>query len=75
MFLSTHKLVVIFTALLLMGRGENLNYRELCVDGVVYLQSYNGSLTPKINADFYPYTCTKGVTDDDKNETHNTERS
>lgn len=62
MFLSTRKLVVICTALLLVGCNKNLNYRELCVDGVVYLQSYNGSLTPKINADFYPYTCQKGVT-------------
>ena len=61
------KLTLILTALLLASCGKNLNYRELCVDGVVYLQSYNGSLTPKINADFYPYTCTKGVTNNDKN--------
>lgn len=56
------KTTLILTAFLLAGCGENTNYRELCVDGVVYLQSYNGSLTPKINADFYPYTCQKGVT-------------
>lgn len=59
------KTTLILTAFLLVGCGKNLNYRELCVDGVVYLQSYNGSLTPKINADFYPYTCTKGVTNND----------
>ena len=59
------KTTLILTAFLLVGCDKNLNYRELCVDGVVYLQSYNGSLTPKINADFYPYTCTKGVTNND----------
>lgn len=59
------KTTLILTAFLLVGCGKNLNYRELCVDGVVYLQSYNGSLTPKINADFYPYTCMKGVTNND----------
>lgn len=53
------KLTLILAALLLVGCDKNMDYRELCVDGVVYLQSYNGSLTPKINADFYPYTCTK----------------
>ena len=56
------KITLILTVFLLAGCGENTNYRELCVDGVVNLQSYNGSLTPKINADFYPYTCQKGVT-------------
>ncbi len=32
-------------------------YSEICVDGVVYLRSPNGALTPKVNADFYPYIC------------------
>jgi len=34
--------------------------KEVCIDGVVYLifDQYNrGGITPKINADFYPYTC------------------
>lgn len=53
---------LILLPFLLTSCGENMNYRELCIDGVVYLQSYNGSLIPKINADFYPYTCQKGVT-------------
>lgn len=32
-------------------------YQEICVDGVVYLRSGNGYLTPKVNKDFYPYVC------------------
>lgn len=32
-------------------------YSEICIDGVVYLRAYNGNLTPKVNADFYPHTC------------------
>ena len=34
--------------------------KEVCIDGVVYLifDQYNrGGITPKINADLYPYTC------------------
>ncbi|MDO4626909.1 MAG: hypothetical protein Q4A81_06350 [Pasteurellaceae bacterium] len=62
------KLTLILTALLLAGcddpsiQKQTWAYAEICIDGVVYLRSPNGSLTPKINADFYPYTCTKGVT-------------
>lgn len=64
------KILLILTALLGVfalwsgyspGTG-NPYYSEICVDGVVYLRSYNGNLTPKINAEFYPYTCVKGVT-------------
>ncbi|QIM63682.1 hypothetical protein A1D29_10475 [Pasteurellaceae bacterium Orientalotternb1] len=32
-------------------------YNEMCIDGVIYLRSPNGNLTPKVNADFYPHTC------------------
>ncbi|SUB23899.1 MULTISPECIES: hypothetical protein [Avibacterium] len=62
------KTTLIFTALLLAGCDDGMvqkhtwSYAELCIDGVVYLRSPNGNLTPKINADFYPYTCKKGVT-------------
>lgn len=62
------KCYVFLTALLLVGCDRPMlgkktwAYMEVCVDGVVYLRATNGSLTPKINADFYPYTCTKGVT-------------
>lgn len=34
--------------------------REMCIDGVVYLiyDAYrNGGITPKIDAEYYPYTC------------------
>lgn len=53
------KTAMILTALLgLSACGDtNFNYSEICVDGVVYLRSPNGNLTPKINAEFYPYTC------------------
>ena len=38
-------------------KGGSL-YQEFCIDGVVYLRATNyGGLTPKINADFMPYTC------------------
>lgn len=37
------------------GLEHNYYYSEICVDGVIYLRSPNGNLTPKINADFYPY--------------------
>lgn len=36
--------------------------KEVCISGVVYLvyTDYSqGGITPKINADFYPYTCTQ----------------
>lgn len=36
---------------------QTFYYREICVDGVVYLRSGNGYLTPKVNKDFYPYVC------------------
>lgn len=39
------------------GLNATYYYREICVDGVVYLRSPNGNLTPKVNADFYPITC------------------
>ncbi|NNI07704.1 hypothetical protein [Pasteurella multocida] len=41
------------------GLAHNYYYREICVDGVIYLRSPNGNLTPKINTDFYPYQCPK----------------
>ncbi|MCK9087374.1 hypothetical protein MZA34_07570 [Haemophilus influenzae] len=66
------KATLILSALFLAGflagcddgmiQKQTWAYSELCISGVVYLRSPNGSLTPKINADFYPYTCTKGVT-------------
>ncbi|PJG86189.1 hypothetical protein [Conservatibacter flavescens] len=34
--------------------------REVCIDGVIYLvynSQYAGGITPKINAEHYPYTC------------------
>ncbi|THA10468.1 hypothetical protein [Rodentibacter pneumotropicus] len=36
---------------------------ETCISGVVYLvyEGYSkGGITPKVNADFYPYTCNNG---------------
>lgn len=39
------------------GLKQTFYYQEICVDGVIYLRSSNGSLTPKVNADFYPFTC------------------
>lgn len=39
------------------GLNATYYYREICVDGVVYLRSPNGNLTPKVNSDFYPMTC------------------
>ena len=62
------KTTLILTAFLLAGCDDGMiqkqtwAYAELCISGVVYLRSPNSSLTPKINADFYPYTCQKGVT-------------
>lgn len=32
-------------------------YSEICVDGVIYLRSGNGYLTPKINRDAMPVGC------------------
>lgn len=43
--------------------------REVCIDGVIYLIYSNykeGGITPKINADHYPYTCNQT-----KQEKHN----
>ncbi|MEG9490731.1 hypothetical protein [Mannheimia indoligenes] len=37
------------------------NITEICIDNVVYLVysgDKKGGITPKINKDFYPYTCT-----------------
>ena len=57
------KTTLILTALLLVGcddvviQKQTWAYSELCISGVIYLRSPNGNLTPKINADFYPYTC------------------
>ena len=70
------KATLILSALFLAGCDDGMiqkqtwAYSELCISGVVYLRSPNGSLTPKINADFYPYTCTKGVANNAKNETN-----
>ncbi|AJE07772.1 hypothetical protein [Mannheimia haemolytica] len=39
--------------------GNNLT--EICIDNVVYLiysGDGKGGITPKVNKDFYPYTCT-----------------
>lgn len=36
--------------------------REVCIDGVIYLiydSDKEGGITPKINAEHYPYTCPK----------------
>lgn len=41
-------------------KKHDYEIKEVCIDGVVYLifDQYNrGGITPKINADFYPYTC------------------
>ena len=41
-------------------KKHDYGIKEVCIDGVVYLifDQYNrGGITPKINADFYPYTC------------------
>ncbi|TNG91329.1 hypothetical protein FHQ28_08635 [Pasteurellaceae bacterium USgator11] len=59
------KILLILTALLgLTACSEPVQidkqttmYSEICIDGVVYLRSSNGNITPKINAEFYPYTC------------------
>ena len=65
------KLAILLTTILIAGcdvqaqavRARSNDYNrieEVCVDGVVYLiyQGYKkGGITPKINADFYPYTC------------------
>ncbi|MGX2968775.1 hypothetical protein [Ursidibacter sp. B-7004-1] len=64
-------LAILLTAILITGcdvqavqkeRAENYAIKEVCIDGVVYLIFGNaykqtGGITPKINADFYPYTC------------------
>lgn len=60
------KAIVILTALLLIGCGDVKSYiKEVCIGGVVYLV-YNGikqgGITPKINADYYPYTCNTQTT-------------
>lgn len=42
---------------------------EICIDGIVYLiykGDSKGGITPKINADHYPYTCNST-----KQENHN----
>lgn len=55
------KTLIIFTALLGLAACERSEYiKEKCIDGVIYLvyQGYKqGGITPKINADFSPYTC------------------
>lgn len=62
------KTLVVLTAFFLAGcddamiQKQTWVYTEICVSGVVYLRSSNGSLTPKVNADFYPYTCNKNRT-------------
>lgn len=36
------------------------NITEICIDGVIYLvysSEHKGGITPKINAEHYPYTC------------------
>lgn len=63
------KLTLICTALLLVGCDSEIKvqkhtwaFQEICVDGVVYLRTSSGGITPKVNADFYPYTCNKQST-------------
>lgn len=61
------KAMILLTAILVAGcdaqaQSERLplNIKEVCISGVVYLiyNTYHaGGITPKINADFYPYTC------------------
>ncbi|MGX2947379.1 hypothetical protein [Frederiksenia canicola] len=64
------KSLTFFTALLLLTACDNIgdnprkyignNITEICIDGVVYLiyaGDKKGGITPKVNADFYPYTC------------------
>lgn len=66
------KAMILLTAILVAGcdvqaQSERLakhdlgRIREVCVDGVIYLiySGYKeGGITPKVNKDFYPYTCT-----------------
>lgn len=68
------KKLAILTALLMLaacdGIGDNPrkyignNITEICIDGVVYLiysGDKKGGITPKINADHYPYTCNNSL--------------
>lgn len=65
------KLAILLTTILIAGcdvqaqavltkSHVHSRIREVCVDGVIYLvlgEGSRGGITPKINADFYPYTC------------------
>lgn len=75
------KAMILLTAILIAGcdvqaQSERLakhdlgRIREVCVDGVIYLiysGSKEGGITPKVNKDFYPYTCNNKP----KEEKHN----
>ncbi|BFU65353.1 hypothetical protein [Rodentibacter abscessus] len=58
------KALVILTALCAVAGCDQVinkaDINEVCISGVVYLV-YKGyskaGITPKVNADFYPYTC------------------
>lgn len=65
------KAMILLTAILVAGcdlvqskQAKNYignNLTEICVDNVVYLiysGDKKGGITPKVNKDFYPYTCT-----------------
>ncbi|EPZ00547.1 hypothetical protein [Mannheimia haemolytica] len=65
------KAMILLTAILVAGcdlveSKQTKNYignniTEICIDNVVYLVysgDKKGGITPKINQDFYPYTCT-----------------
>lgn len=65
------KLAILLTAILIAGCDvqaqavlaksyDRNRIREVCIDGVIYLIYHDykkGGITPKINADFRPYTC------------------
>ncbi|GJJ80747.1 TPA: hypothetical protein ACY36Y_001967 [Pasteurella multocida] len=70
------KSIVIFSLLALVGCGEiqkvsrDKTYigivgqiSEVCINGVTYLVMSKGGITPKINEEFYPYTCTTKTND------------
>ena len=75
------KAMILLTAILIAGcdvqaQSERLathdrnRIREVCIDGVIYLiysGFKEGGITPKVNKDFYPYTCNNKP----KEEKHN----
>ena len=73
------KTLIILTALLALSACDLSKYKEanteayygnwlnkiteVCIDGVVYLVVNGKGITPKINADHYPYICNAKNTD------------